>query len=201
MFWPAKPGRMRGRSTHPTGREKECVGATGPSFYKERLGTESPPHPSPSVTASPQGEASGLCSPTRKSVPNQGTDMGTVIALPSLRCATHAKTSEWERAGHKNGGPGGKAPGPLSPHFSGEMGTPPGRRAPGALRPEAPKKPRPLEGYAVPYRSPARDWAGTHVAGANLRRSQRNRLPMTERPTPVEISTFLSGVPRFTIWT
>ena len=50
-------GRMRGRSTHPTEREKEGGGATGPSFYKERLGTESPPHPSPSVTASPQGEA------------------------------------------------------------------------------------------------------------------------------------------------
>ena len=69
---PAKPGRMRGRSPHPTEQEKESGGATGPSFYKERLGTESPPHPSPSVTASPQGEASGLCSPTRKSVPNQG---------------------------------------------------------------------------------------------------------------------------------
>ena len=50
-------GRMRGRSTHPTEREKEGGGATGPSFYKERLGTESPPHQSPSVTASPQGEA------------------------------------------------------------------------------------------------------------------------------------------------
>ena len=50
-------GRMRGRSTHPTGQEKEAGKATGPSFYKERLGTESPPHQSPSVTASPQGEA------------------------------------------------------------------------------------------------------------------------------------------------
>ena len=80
-------GRMRGRSTHPTEREKEGIGATGPSFYKERLGTESPPHQSPSVTASPQGEASGLCSPTRKSVPNQGTQMGPVIAQRSPRCA------------------------------------------------------------------------------------------------------------------
>ena len=65
-------GRMRGRSTHPTEREKEGGGATGPSFYKERLGTESPPHQSPSVTASPQGEASGLCSPTRKKRPKSG---------------------------------------------------------------------------------------------------------------------------------
>ena len=66
---PAKPGRMRGRPIGLTEREKEGVGATGPSFYKERLGTGSPPHQSPSVTASPQGEASGLCSPTRKSIP------------------------------------------------------------------------------------------------------------------------------------
>ena len=42
---------------------------------------------------------------------------------------------------------------------------------PGALRPEAPEKPRPPVGYAVPYRAPARDRAGIHVAGANLRRS------------------------------
>ena len=66
-------GRMRGRPGCPTGQEKKGVGAIGRSFYKERLGTGSPPHQSPSVTASPQGEASGLCYPTRKSVPNQGT--------------------------------------------------------------------------------------------------------------------------------
>ena len=41
-------------------------------FLLLRWATRLPPHPSPSVTASPQGEASGLCSPTRKSVPNQG---------------------------------------------------------------------------------------------------------------------------------
>ena len=40
-------GRMRGRPGCPTGQEKKPVGATGsnPLFYKERLGTESPPHP------------------------------------------------------------------------------------------------------------------------------------------------------------
>ena len=47
-------------------------------------------------TASPQGEASGLCSPTRKSVPNQGTYMGTVIAPPPPRCATQRQN---ERVG------------------------------------------------------------------------------------------------------
>ena len=60
-------GRMRGRSTHPTGQEKEAGKATGPSFYKVRLGTESPPHQSPSVTASPRGEAFvGGMTPQRK---------------------------------------------------------------------------------------------------------------------------------------
>ena len=92
--------------------------------------------------------------------PNQGTHMGTVLAPPPEQCGTTAKTSEWQRAGHKTGGPGGTAPGPLSPHFSGEMGTPPGRRAPGALRPEAPEEPRPPKGYVAPYRVPARrSWA------------------------------------------
>ena len=38
----------------------------------------------------------------------------------------------------------------LSPHFSGEMGTPPGRRAPGALRPEGSEQTRPPVGYAPP---------------------------------------------------
>ena len=73
----------------------------------------------------------------RKS-PNQGTKMGSEIAPRPGQCGTNAKTSERQQAGHKTGGPGGTAPGPLSPHFSGEMGTP--RRAggaPGALRPKA----------------------------------------------------------------
>ena len=61
-------GRMRGRPGCPTGQEKKGVGATGPSFYKERLGTGSPPHQSPSVTASPQGEAFvGATPPQRNS--------------------------------------------------------------------------------------------------------------------------------------
>ena len=38
---------MRGRPGCPTGQEKKSVGATvsNPLFYKERLGTKSPPHP------------------------------------------------------------------------------------------------------------------------------------------------------------
>ena len=96
-------GRMRGRAcTQPflveNRRSPDC--RLNEVFLLLRWACRSPPHQSPSVTASPQGEASGLCSPTRKSVPNQGTYMGTVLAPPPFRCASNAKTSEWERAGH-----------------------------------------------------------------------------------------------------
>ena len=106
---PAKPGRMRGRfATQPflveKGRSPDC--RLNEVFLLPRWATRSPPHQSPSVTASPQGEASGPCSPTRKSVPNQGTQMGTVIAPQPEQCATTAKTSECQRAGHKMGGRG-----------------------------------------------------------------------------------------------
>ena len=100
-------GRMRGRfGTQPFLVEKrrspDC--RLNEVFLLPRWATRSPPHQSPSVTASPQGEASGLCSPTRKSVPNQGTYMGLVIAPLPQQCATTAKTSEWQRAGHKKRG-------------------------------------------------------------------------------------------------
>ena len=153
--------------------------------------------------------------------PNQGTQMGTETAPPPEQCATTAKTSEWERAGHKPGGGGGPPPrlfasglslresldprpgpggnprrrahpaavqkGPPTdsrgprPH----LGDPAGQAAPpGALRPEVSKQPRPPEGYPVPHRAPARDRAGTHLAGPTLRRSQRDHLPMTEGLRP-----------------
>ena len=110
--------------------------------------------------------------------------MGTVIAPRTKQCATTAKTSEWERAGPNPGGPGGLPPALFLPISREKWGP---RRAggpPGALRPEAPEKPRPPEGYAVPYRSPARDRAGTHVAGSNLQRSRRDHLPTAEAPGP-----------------
>ena len=59
--------------------------------------------------------------------------------------------------------------------------------------------PIPLLGW---YQTHARDRAGRTTpqvptcAGPNL-----DHLPTAKPPTPVEISTFLSGVPRFTIWT
>ena len=45
--------------------------------------------------------------------PNQGTQMGTETAPPPEQCATTAKTSEWERAGHKKRGGGGHPPATL----------------------------------------------------------------------------------------
>ncbi len=109
-------GRMRGRAcTQPflveNRRSPDC--RLNEVFLLLRWACRSPPHQSPSVTASPQGEASGLCSPTRKSVPNQGTYMGTVLAPPPFRCASNAKTSEWERAGPKKRGGGGPPPATL----------------------------------------------------------------------------------------
>ena len=92
-------GRMRGRScTQPFLVEKGRTTACRPNgiFLLPRWATRSPPHPSPSVTASPQGEASGLCSPTRKSVPNQGTQMGAEIVHRPEPCGTQRQN---ERVG------------------------------------------------------------------------------------------------------
>ena len=99
---PAKPGRMRGRPcTQPFLVEKrrspDC--RLNEVFLLLRWACRSPPHPSPSVTASPQGEASGLCSPTRKSVPNQGTYMGTVIAHRPEQCDTQRQNERVPTSG------------------------------------------------------------------------------------------------------
>ena len=68
-------------------------------FLLPRWATRSPPHQSPPVTASPQGEASGLCSPTRKSAPNQGTYMGYEIAQRPLCCAPPRQNERVETSG------------------------------------------------------------------------------------------------------
>ena len=65
ILYPTFPCRSRKRGLPPV--------APTEVFLLPRWATRSPPHPSPSVTASPRGEASGSCNPTRKSVPNQGT--------------------------------------------------------------------------------------------------------------------------------
>ena len=65
---------MRGRPGCPTGQEKKSVGATvsNPLFYKERLGTKSPPHPPQCAhwgTFPPRGRLWGWEPPCRVSHP------------------------------------------------------------------------------------------------------------------------------------
>ena len=68
--------------------------------------------------------------------PNQGTYMGTVIAPLPEQCATTAKTSEWERAGPKPGGPGGLPPALFLLISREKWGPPPGRRGPRGAAPQ-----------------------------------------------------------------
>ena len=56
-----------------------------------------------------------------------------------------------------------EGPGPLSPHFSGEMGTPAGQAGNGALRPKAGKSPAHPKGTQYP--PPTRDWKTTPPCG------------------------------------
>ena len=82
--------------------------------------------------------------------------MGLVIAHRPEQCGTTAKTSECQRAGHKNGGAGGHPPRLFASGLS-------------------------LEKAWIP----ARDRAGTYVAGLDLQRSQRDHLPTSaEAPGP-----------------
>lgn len=116
-------GRMRGRfGTKPFLVEKRCSPGCrlNEVFLLPRWATRSPPHPSPSVTASPQGEASGSCGPTRKKRPKSGHVPGPRNSLTTapLRPTTPKPASGNERV-IKNRGSRGLAPGPLSPHFSG----------------------------------------------------------------------------------
>ena len=160
-------GRMRGRSTHPTEQERESGGATagnGSVFLQGKVGYRIAPS---SVTFGdsfpPRGSLRRWYTPATKyflqqpllpqnANPNQGTQMGTVLAPLPEQCATTAKTSEWERAGHKKGGPGGKAPGALSSGFL--------RRKPGS-RPEPGGKPRCRSGPAmVPTQPPCQRQPG-----------------------------------------
>ena len=118
---PAKPGRMRGRSCTPPflvekggspGRRLNEV------FLLPRWATRSPPHQSPSVTASPQGEASGLYSPTRKKRPKSGHVGGlrNRHAIAPLRYPTPKRASGNERA-IKNGEAGALPRDSLRPGF------------------------------------------------------------------------------------
>ena len=105
-------------------------------FLLPRWATRSPPHQSPSVTASPQGEASGLCYPTRKKRPKSGYADGHRNSPPTgtLRPTTPKPASGNERA-IKKGVQGARPPAlflPISREKWGprRAGGPPGRCAP-----------------------------------------------------------------------
>ena len=59
------------------------------------------------------------------------------------------KNQQWEQAAIIPGVQG-RSPGPLSPHFSGEMGTPAGQAGQRGVAPQGREEPRPPQGYAVP---------------------------------------------------
>ena len=132
-----------------------------------RWATRSPPHPSPSVTASPQGEASGLCSPTRKKRPKSGHVHGhrNSPSTGTLRPTTPKPASGNERA-MKKGVQGATPPALFPPAFSGES------------------------------RAPARSRAGTHVAGPTLRRSRRHPLPTAARQSRSRLPPNQKGRPQ-----
>ena len=98
-----------GRSAPFPARPRAGGPAVAPTeiFLLPRWASRSPPHQSPSVTASPQGEASGLCRPTRKKRPKSGHVGGlrNRQTIAPLRYPTPKRASGNERA-IKNGGAG-----------------------------------------------------------------------------------------------
>ena len=117
------------------------------------------------------------------------------------------QTSEWQRAGPKKRGGGGPPPRLFASGLSLEKawipardraGNPPRRCEPALVQKGPPTNdggPRPPAGYAVPHRAPARDRAGTHVAGPTLRRPQRDHLSITKAPRPSQGAQFMGQCP------
>ena len=134
-------GRMRGRPGCPTGQEKKPVGATGsnPLFYKERLGTESPPHPPQCAhwgTFPPRGRLwVGMPLPVCETTP---------LSPPSWGAGRYGRGTQGRRPGRKKEDPrrvppnqkrwvqGGRTSSSLAlfpPAFSGESRAPARGRA------------------------------------------------------------------------
>ena len=180
---------MRGRfGTQPFLVEiKKGAPACRPNgiFLLPRWATRSPPHQSPSVTASPQGEASGLCSPTRKKRSKSGYVHGyrTSPSTGTMRPTTPKRASGNERA--INPGGQGACPRPSFSPFLGRNGDPAGQAGPpGRCAPRHRKSPDHPKGTQYPTAPPARDRAGTHVAGSNLQRSQKGPPTDSRGPRP-----------------
>ena len=148
------------------------------------------PNPAPAKCESKSGHVGGLR--------NRRT-------IAPLRSTTPKPASGNERAIKKGGG--GLPPATLCVRaFSRESldprpgpgGNPRGRGHPASVSAGPPTNdggPRPPAGYAVPHRAPARDRAGTHVAGPTLRRSQRDHLPITKAPRPSQGAQFMGQCP------
>ena len=163
---PAKPGRMRGRfGTQPFLVEKGVTDSRPDRLLLlPRWATRSPPHPSPSVTASPQGEAFvGGMTPQRKAFSPNPCSRKMRIQIRARRWAPkqplyrnnappNPKTSECQRAGHKTGGPGGLPPALFPPVSREKRGPPPGRRPTGRCAPRLRKSPDHPKG--TQYRPP-----------------------------------------------
>ena len=159
---------MRGRSGCPTGQEKNSVGATGESlsdFLQGKVGYRVAPSSDPASPAHlpPEGKALGEMSPIWKpsfinmlsnifSLENAsqiGLSIPDVTApLSYQRQRSPKRANESERA--MNPGSRGLAPGPLSPHFSGEMGTPAGQAGQRGAAPQGRLPSHPPKGYLPP---------------------------------------------------
>ena len=124
-------------------------------FLLLRWATRSPPHPSPPVTASPQGEASGLCYPTRKKRSKSGHADGhrNSPSTGTMRHPTPKRASGNERA--IKPGVQGACPRPSFSPFLGRNGDP--RRvggAPGRCAPRHRKSPGHPKGTQYPTAPP-----------------------------------------------
>ena len=194
--WPGAAGTDEGATGYPTEQKKTGVQAAGRwalVFYKERLRSHRPlisllrrqlPPKGKPLDVAGQPPLSHLYETTPPARPAGGR------AAPCVGC--RAAGQDTKRAGYPEGYPkpewgvqrGETLPSGVLSSISHRRNG--GRRAggpPGALRPEAPEEPRLPKGYAVLHRAPARDRAGTHLAGANLRRSKTG--PPTDRgPRP-----------------
>ena len=161
---------MRGRPGCPTGQKKNSVGATAGSplfyFYKERLGTKSPPHPPQCAhwgTFPPRGRLwTWECLfPSEKPPPPARPAGGRAVTNVGLWAAGQSrnieKTSPWPPTRERwvQGGRTSSSLALFPPAFSGESRAPArGRAGNGALRPKASEEPRPPEGYVVLHARP-----------------------------------------------
>ena len=139
---------MRGRSGCPTGQEKNSVGATGESlsdFLQGKVGYRVAPSSDPASPAHlpPEGKALGEMSPIWK--PSFTKMLFSMFSLENasqigfripegIAPRTDQRQRSPKRASDSKRtikpGVQGRSPGPLSPHFSGEMGTPAGQAGP-----------------------------------------------------------------------